>query len=74
MKNWNPTLMLALFIAVTFVAAGLGAFFTNTSLRNWYPTIRKPSCLSRKAGFCVEKSSARSVLGVRVIAFHLPMI
>jgi hypothetical protein len=32
MKNWNPILMLALFIAVTFAAAGLGAFFTSTSV------------------------------------------
>jgi benzodiazapine receptor len=43
MKNWNPILMLALFIAVTFAAAGLGAFFTSTSVSHWYPTLRKPS-------------------------------
>jgi translocator protein len=43
MKNWNPILMLALFIAITFAAAGLGAFFTGTSVSNWYPTLRKPS-------------------------------
>jgi hypothetical protein len=35
--------MLALFIAVTFAAAGLGAFFTSTFVSNWYPTLRKPS-------------------------------
>jgi benzodiazapine receptor len=43
MKSWNPILMLALFIAVTFAAAGLGAFFTSTSVSNWYPALRKPS-------------------------------
>ena len=43
MKSWNPILMLALFIAVTFVAAGLGAFFTGTSVSSWYPTLHKPS-------------------------------
>ena len=43
MKSWNPILMLALFIAVTFVAAGLGAFFASTSVSNWYPMLRKPS-------------------------------
>jgi hypothetical protein len=43
MKSWYPILMLALFIAVAFAAAGLGAFFTSTSLSNWYPTLRKPS-------------------------------
>ena len=35
--------MLVFFIAVTFVAAGLSAFFTSTSVSNWYPTLRKPS-------------------------------
>jgi tryptophan-rich sensory protein len=43
MKSWNPILMLALFIAVTFAAAGLSAFFTSTSMSNWYPTLHKPS-------------------------------
>jgi len=43
MKNWNPMLMLALFVAITFAAAGLGAFFTSTSVSNWYPMLRKPS-------------------------------
>jgi len=28
MKDWNPILMLALFIAACFVAAGAGAVFT----------------------------------------------
>jgi len=35
--------MLALFIAVCFVAAGAGAGFTSSSVSNWYPTLRKPS-------------------------------
>jgi translocator protein len=43
MKNWNSILMLALFITVTFLAAGSGAFFTSTSVSSWYPTLRKPS-------------------------------
>ena len=43
MKNWNSLLMLALFIAVCFVAAGAGAGFTSSSVSNWYPTLRKPS-------------------------------
>jgi len=43
MKNWNPILMLALFIAVCFLAAGAGAAFTGSSVSDWYPTLRKPS-------------------------------
>lgn len=43
MKDWNPIWMLALFIAVCFVAAGAGAGFTSSSVINWYPTLRKPS-------------------------------
>jgi translocator protein len=43
MKNWNPILMLVLFIAVCFLAAGAGAGFTSSSVSNWYPAFRKPS-------------------------------
>jgi tryptophan-rich sensory protein len=43
MRNWNPILMLVLFVAVCFVAAGAGAGFTSHSVRDWYPTLRKPS-------------------------------
>jgi benzodiazapine receptor len=43
MKNWNSIWMLALFIAVCFVAAGAGAIFTSSSVNDWYPTLRKPS-------------------------------
>jgi benzodiazapine receptor len=43
MKNWNPVLMLSLFIAVCFAVAGAGAIVTNSSVSNWYPTLRKPS-------------------------------
>ena len=34
MKDWNPILMLALFIAACFVAAGAGAVFTSSSVSN----------------------------------------
>jgi hypothetical protein len=43
MKDWNPIWMLALFIAVCFLAAGAGAVFTGSSVSTWYPTLRKPS-------------------------------
>jgi translocator protein len=35
--------MLVLFVVVCFVAAGAGADFTSHSVRDWYPTLRKPS-------------------------------
>jgi len=43
MKNRNPIVMLALFVAVCFVVAGAGAVFTSSSVSTWYPTLRKPS-------------------------------
>ena len=43
MKNWNSALMLALFIAICFLAAGAGAIIVSTSVNSWYPTLHKPS-------------------------------
>jgi len=34
---------LLLFLIVTFAAAGLGSFFTASSIATWYPTLQKPS-------------------------------
>jgi benzodiazapine receptor len=42
MKSMNPILMLVLFVAVCFVAAGAGAIFTSSSVSTWYPALRKP--------------------------------
>jgi translocator protein len=42
MKNWNPILMLVLFIAVCFAVAGAGSIFTSTAVTHWYPSLRKP--------------------------------
>jgi len=43
MRNWNPMLMLVLFVAVCFVVAAAGAGFTSRSVSDWYPTLRTPS-------------------------------
>ena len=43
MKNWNPIVMLALFITVCFVAAGASAISTRSSVSTWYPMLRKPA-------------------------------
>jgi tryptophan-rich sensory protein len=40
MKSW---LMLLLFIAVCLAVSGAGALVTNTSVKEWYPTLNKPS-------------------------------
>lgn len=39
-RHW-PALLV--FIAITFAAAGIGAFATNSSVSTWYPTLNKPS-------------------------------
>lgn len=38
-KAW---LVLILFLAVCLGAGGLGSFFTASSVRDWYPRLRKP--------------------------------
>ncbi len=43
MKNWHALAVLGLFLAVCFAVAGLSAAFTTSSVRDWYPTIQKPS-------------------------------
>lgn len=39
----KSTLMLLAFVTVCFLAAGLGGLATSGSVREWYPTIAKPS-------------------------------
>jgi len=39
----KPWLMLLLFIAVCLAVSGAGAVVTNTSVNEWYPTLKKPS-------------------------------
>ncbi|MCX8035696.1 MAG: tryptophan-rich sensory protein [Candidatus Sumerlaeia bacterium] len=39
----KPWIALAGFVAVCFVPAVLGAFFTSTSVATWYPALRKPA-------------------------------
>ena len=36
-------LLLMVFIILCFSTAALGSVFTNSSLKTWYPTIKKPS-------------------------------
>ncbi len=43
MRDWHSVVMLVLFIAVCFAAAAAGAFFTSSSVSDWYPMLRKPS-------------------------------
>jgi tryptophan-rich sensory protein len=38
----NSLIALAAFVALTFSAAGIASAFTARSVRNWYPTLRKP--------------------------------
>jgi tryptophan-rich sensory protein len=38
----NLLTALAAFVALTFSAAGVGAAFTASSVRTWYPALRKP--------------------------------
>lgn len=38
-----PALPLALFLLATFAAGALGSAFTFAALRDWYPTLAKPS-------------------------------
>ncbi len=38
----NLFVALAAFVALTFSAAAIGSAFTARSVRNWYPTLRKP--------------------------------
>lgn len=39
-KHW---LVLILFLAICLGAGGLGSFFTSSSVRDWYPRLRKPA-------------------------------
>jgi benzodiazapine receptor len=34
---------LAIFVAVCFIAAGLGAIFNQSAIAEWYPSLRKPA-------------------------------
>jgi translocator protein len=43
MKPWHTWAMFVLFTAICLAAGGLGAVFTNSSVRDWYPTLTKPS-------------------------------
>ena len=43
MKPNHPWVMLAGFLIVTFLAAGLGGAATGNAVRGWYTTIAKPS-------------------------------
>jgi benzodiazapine receptor len=38
-KTW---LMLTVFLAICLAAGGLGSFVTGSSVRHWYPQLRKP--------------------------------
>jgi tryptophan-rich sensory protein len=39
----KSVLMLVVFVVVSFLAAGLGGLATSGAVRDWYPTIAKPS-------------------------------
>lgn len=39
----KPWLVLIGFFAVSLAAGGLGSFFTASSVREWYPQLRKPA-------------------------------
>lgn len=46
--NWQPSISrqivwLLLYVAVCFVAAGLGGLATASSMADWYPTLEKPA-------------------------------
>jgi translocator protein len=38
----KPWLVLIIFLAICLGAGGLGSFFTASSVRHWYPRLRKP--------------------------------
>jgi translocator protein len=38
----KPWLVLIVFLAICLGAGGLGSFFTGNSVREWYPSLRKP--------------------------------
>ena len=42
MTNLKPWLVLALFVILSFGAAGLGGLFTASSVGSWYAALRKP--------------------------------
>jgi translocator protein len=42
-KSWNSLVVLGVFVAVCLGVAGLGSIFTVGSVRDWYPTLQKPS-------------------------------
>jgi translocator protein len=42
-RNWNSLAILVLLLAVCFGVAGAGAIVTGSSVRDWYPMLRKPS-------------------------------
>ena len=39
----QPWLVLIVFLAICLGAGGLGSFFTASSVRDWYPRLRKPA-------------------------------
>ncbi|MGA2369715.1 MAG: TspO/MBR family protein [Candidatus Korobacteraceae bacterium] len=39
----KPWLVLIVFFAICLGAGGLGSFFTGSSVREWYPQLRKPA-------------------------------
>ncbi len=39
----KPWLVLIVFLAICLGAGGLGSFFTGSSVRDWYPRLRKPA-------------------------------
>jgi tryptophan-rich sensory protein len=41
--NAKPWLVLIVFFAICLGAGGLGSFFTASSVREWYPQLRKPA-------------------------------
>jgi translocator protein len=43
MKNWHELSILLLFAAICLMAAGAGALATGSSVREWYPALRKPT-------------------------------
>ncbi len=42
-SNPQPWLVLILFLAICLGVGGLGSFFTASSVRDWYPRLRKPT-------------------------------
>jgi benzodiazapine receptor len=51
MSRTRAIIGLVVFIAICFIAAGMGALFNQSSIAEWYPALRKPSWTPPNAVF-----------------------